>query len=119
GAIVSSALFALLVGEVFFRFPPLADYLTVITGTVLVMVLLFFPGGIGALGEKVAPRLRTLGPRLAHGADAVWNRMPLVRAGRGLVRGTTSLGAHIAALFTRLVPKRAARADSAERAAAD
>jgi ABC-type branched-subunit amino acid transport system ATPase component/ABC-type branched-subunit amino acid transport system permease subunit len=119
GAIASSALFALLVGEVFFRFPPLADYLTVITGSVLVVVLLFFPGGISALGEKVAPRLRDLGPRLARGADAVWNRMPMVRAGRALDRVTTRLGTHIAALFARLVPQRAARADSAEPATAD
>ncbi|MHB8718211.1 MAG: branched-chain amino acid ABC transporter ATP-binding protein/permease [Candidatus Dormibacteria bacterium] len=57
GAIASSALFALLVGEVFYRFPPLAVYLTVVTGSVLVVVLLFFPGGLGALPEKLRPVL--------------------------------------------------------------
>ena len=54
GAIVSSLLFALLVGEVFFRFPTLADYLDVISAVILIGVLLFFRGGLGALPERLA-----------------------------------------------------------------
>ena len=58
GAIASSLLFALLVGEVFFRSPQLADYLDVISSGVLITVLLFFRGGLGAVGEAAARRLR-------------------------------------------------------------
>jgi branched-chain amino acid transport system permease protein len=49
GAVVSSSLFAVLVGEVFYRSPKLADYLDVVSAVLLVVVLLFFRGGIGAL----------------------------------------------------------------------
>ena len=52
GAIASALLFAVLVGEVFFRYPRLADYLDLISAGVLIVVLLFFRGGLGALPER-------------------------------------------------------------------
>jgi len=55
GAVGAASLFAVLVGEVFFRFPRLADYLDVISAGLLIAVLLFFRGGLGALPERVAP----------------------------------------------------------------
>jgi ABC-type branched-subunit amino acid transport system ATPase component/ABC-type branched-subunit amino acid transport system permease subunit len=54
GAIASSLLFAVLVGEVFFRSPTLADYLDVISAGLLMAVLLFFRGGLGAIPERFA-----------------------------------------------------------------
>ncbi|HXA28689.1 MAG TPA: branched-chain amino acid ABC transporter ATP-binding protein/permease [Candidatus Angelobacter sp.] len=67
GAVASAVLFALLVGEVFFRSPRLADYLDVISSGVLILVLLFFRGGLGAIPQ----RLQSLGARLAP----VWNQL--------------------------------------------
>jgi ABC-type branched-subunit amino acid transport system ATPase component/ABC-type branched-subunit amino acid transport system permease subunit len=60
GAVGAASLFAVLVGEVFFRFPKLADYLDVISAGLLIAVLLFFQGGLGALPERMAPALRRL-----------------------------------------------------------
>ena len=62
GAVASSLVFALLVGEVFFRFPASADYLDLISALMLIVVLLFFRGGLGAVPEKLpvlTARLRT------------------------------------------------------------
>jgi len=56
GAVASALLFAILVGEVFFRSPTLADYLDIISAVMLIAVLLFFRGGLGALPEQL-PRL--------------------------------------------------------------
>jgi ABC-type branched-subunit amino acid transport system ATPase component/ABC-type branched-subunit amino acid transport system permease subunit len=53
GSVVSSALFAVLVGEVFYRSPKLADYLDLISAGLLVVVLLFFRGGLGAIPERL------------------------------------------------------------------
>ena len=53
GAIASATLFAVLVGEVFFRFPGLANYLDLVSAGLLVTVLLFFRGGLGALPERL------------------------------------------------------------------
>jgi ABC-type branched-subunit amino acid transport system ATPase component/ABC-type branched-subunit amino acid transport system permease subunit len=61
GAIASSLLFAVLVGEVFFRSPTLADYLDLISAGLLAVVLLFFQGGLGAVPDRIGamtPRLR-------------------------------------------------------------
>jgi ABC-type branched-subunit amino acid transport system ATPase component/ABC-type branched-subunit amino acid transport system permease subunit len=76
GAVMSSVLFALLVGEVFFRSPALADYLDVISAVLLSLVLLFFRGGLGAipdrlpiLGARLAPLFEALRPRRAHEQD--------------------------------------------------
>lgn len=52
GALASCLIFAILVGEVFFRFPILADYLDVISAGLLIGVLLFFRGGLGALPQR-------------------------------------------------------------------
>jgi ABC-type branched-subunit amino acid transport system ATPase component/ABC-type branched-subunit amino acid transport system permease subunit len=52
GAVASSTVFAVLVGEVFYRNPKLADYLDLISAGLLVIVLLFFRGGLGALPER-------------------------------------------------------------------
>lgn len=60
GAIASAVFFALLVGEVFFRSPELATYLDVISAALLITVLLFFQGGLGALPD----RLQVLRPRV-------------------------------------------------------
>lgn len=62
GAVASSLLFALLVGELFFRSPTLADYLDVISAVLLIAVLLFFRGGLGAVPE----RLPVIGMRVAE-----------------------------------------------------
>ena len=67
GAIASSLLFALLVGEVFYRVPWLADYLDLISAGLLILVLLFFRGGLGALPG----RLRVL----AAWAEPWWSRL--------------------------------------------
>jgi len=64
GAIASALLFALLVGEVFFRFPPLADFLDLISAGLLIVVLLFFRGGLGALPEKVRDARARVGHRV-------------------------------------------------------
>jgi branched-chain amino acid transport system ATP-binding protein len=56
GAVASALLFAILVGEVFFRFPTMADYLDLVSALLLIGVLLFFRGGLGALPEKL-PRV--------------------------------------------------------------
>jgi ABC-type branched-subunit amino acid transport system ATPase component/ABC-type branched-subunit amino acid transport system permease subunit len=61
GAIGSALLFALLVGEVFFRFPRLADFLDVISAALLVAVLLFFRGGLGAVPERLREVWRRTG----------------------------------------------------------
>jgi len=70
GAIASSALFAGLVGEVFVRYPKLADYLDLISAGLLIVVLLFFQGGLGALPERLqvlwATRMRQRLPWLAR-----------------------------------------------------
>jgi ABC-type branched-subunit amino acid transport system ATPase component/ABC-type branched-subunit amino acid transport system permease subunit len=52
GAVASSTLFAGLVGEVFYRNPKLADYLDVISAGLLIVVLLFFRGGLGAIPQR-------------------------------------------------------------------
>ena len=64
GAVGAASLFAVLVGEVFFRFPRLADYLDVISAGLLIVVLLFFRGGLGALPERVAPAVARWRARL-------------------------------------------------------
>jgi len=67
GALASSILFALLVGELFFRSPTLADYLDVISSGLLITVLIFFRGGLGAVPQRLAllrVRLKPLLDRL-------------------------------------------------------
>ena len=69
GAIASSLLFALLVGELFFRSPTLADYLDLISALLLISVLLFFRGGLGAVPERfslLAARIRPYTQRFAR-----------------------------------------------------
>ena len=53
GAVTSAIVFALLVGEVFYRVPALANYLDVISAVLLMAVLLFFRGGLGAIPERL------------------------------------------------------------------
>ena len=63
GAVASALLFAILVGEIFFRFPTLADYLDLVSALLLIAVLLFFRGGLGAVPEKlpvITARIRTV-----------------------------------------------------------
>jgi ABC-type branched-subunit amino acid transport system ATPase component/ABC-type branched-subunit amino acid transport system permease subunit len=67
GAVASALLFAVLVGEVFFRSPTLADYLDIISAGLLITVLLFFRGGLGAVPDRlplIGARLRALGGTL-------------------------------------------------------
>jgi len=67
GALASAILFAVLVGEVFFRSPTLADYLDLISAGLLSAVLLFFRGGLGAVPTRVTalrPRVEDLLARL-------------------------------------------------------
>ncbi|MGI8609335.1 MAG: branched-chain amino acid ABC transporter ATP-binding protein/permease [Candidatus Dormibacteria bacterium] len=69
GAVVSALLFALLVGEVFFHYPALANYLDLISAATLVAVLLFFREGLGALPGRVQAWW-------GGGLSAVGRRMP-------------------------------------------
>jgi sulfate-transporting ATPase len=64
GAIASSLLFALMVGELFFRSPTLADYRDVISSAVLIVVLLFFRGGLGAIPERIPIVMQRIEPVL-------------------------------------------------------
>jgi sulfate-transporting ATPase len=66
GAIASSMLFALMVGELFFRSPTLSDYRDVISAALLMGVLLFFRGGLGAVPERVRILRQRLRPLMAH-----------------------------------------------------
>jgi ABC-type branched-subunit amino acid transport system ATPase component/ABC-type branched-subunit amino acid transport system permease subunit len=65
GAISSCVLFAVLVGEVFYRFPAMANYLDVISAVLLAGALLFFRGGLGALPGVVRPWWQANRSRLA------------------------------------------------------
>jgi ABC-type branched-subunit amino acid transport system ATPase component len=66
GAVASALLFAVLVGEVFYRSPTLADYLDLISAGLLAVVLLFFRGGLGAVPQRLAALWRWLQPALAR-----------------------------------------------------
>ena len=53
GAIASALLFAVLVGEVFVRYPAVSDYLDLVSAGMLIFVLLFFSGGLGAVPGRI------------------------------------------------------------------
>ncbi|HEV3232237.1 MAG TPA: branched-chain amino acid ABC transporter ATP-binding protein/permease [Candidatus Dormibacteraeota bacterium] len=86
GAIASAAIFAVLVDEVFYRAPKLADYLDLVSAGLLIAVLLFFRGGLGALPERlaegwrlaVAPRLERWRAGRAPGPPAAGDVTPVV-----------------------------------------
>jgi ABC-type branched-subunit amino acid transport system ATPase component/ABC-type branched-subunit amino acid transport system permease subunit len=89
GALASAGLFALLVGEIFYRNHKLADYRDVISVGMLIAVLLFFRGGLGSIPERArpvwrraAPRLRGLAPPLPRLAvpQVVWHAAVVLRA---------------------------------------
>jgi ABC-type branched-subunit amino acid transport system ATPase component/ABC-type branched-subunit amino acid transport system permease subunit len=93
GAIASSLLFALLVGEVFYRSPVLADYLDLISAGLLVVVLLFFRGGLGAVPERVRTLMRHVQPRVDGFLDRLFPPRPvaaLATAGGGSVPAADS-----------------------------
>ena len=83
GALASSLLFATLVGEIFFRNPTLANYLNLVSSGLLIVVLLFFRGGLGALPEKFRAAKARLEPRYRP----VWERL-VRRWGPGLRAST-------------------------------
>jgi ABC-type branched-subunit amino acid transport system ATPase component/ABC-type branched-subunit amino acid transport system permease subunit len=64
GAVASAAFFAILVGEVFFRSPKLADFLDLISSGLLILVLLFFRGGLGALPGRLRLLRANLAPQI-------------------------------------------------------
>jgi ABC-type branched-subunit amino acid transport system ATPase component/ABC-type branched-subunit amino acid transport system permease subunit len=102
GAVASSLLFALLVGEVFFRSPTLADYLDVISAVLLISVLLFFRGGLGALPERLpllGQRLGGLMRRLVPG----WKPRSLPAARRALGNGLRVADATLSSLRAGIV----------------
>jgi ABC-type branched-subunit amino acid transport system ATPase component/ABC-type branched-subunit amino acid transport system permease subunit len=124
GAVSSSVLFALLVGEVFYRSPKLADYRDVISAGLLISVLLFFRGGLGAvphqlgvLRSRLAAPLRRLSAQSARRPEDDQGRRPapLVPAfaavGRGLARPVRSVGALLT--LQRRVPGGTATAPAA------
>jgi ABC-type branched-subunit amino acid transport system ATPase component/ABC-type branched-subunit amino acid transport system permease subunit len=83
GAVASALGFAVLVGEVFFRVPAAADYLDVISAALLITVLLFFRGGLGAIPDQVRvlrarlePLLQRMLPRPAEEGAAATPRAP-------------------------------------------
>lgn len=53
GAVASSTMFAVLIGEVFYRIPAAANYLDLISAGLLIAVLLFFRSGLGGLPAAV------------------------------------------------------------------
>ena len=88
GAIASALVFAVLVGEIFFRFPALADYLDVVTAVLLLSVLLFFRGGLGAVPARLRviwarfePRVMPVVVRIQSETAPylAWVRAPLTR----------------------------------------
>jgi branched-chain amino acid transport system ATP-binding protein len=80
GAVASALLFALLIGELFVRSPKLADYLDIISGALLLMVLLFFRGGLGAVPERLSLLAARLGPHAERVRQALWPRRQRVAA---------------------------------------
>jgi branched-chain amino acid transport system ATP-binding protein len=72
GAVASALLFAVLVGELFFRSPTLADYRDVISAVLLISVLLFFRGGLGALPERLPALTSRARGLLSQTLDRVW-----------------------------------------------
>jgi ABC-type branched-subunit amino acid transport system ATPase component/ABC-type branched-subunit amino acid transport system permease subunit len=82
GAVASSLLFALLVGELFFRSPTLADYLDVISAGLLIGVLLFFRGGLGALPHRLSLLWSWLQPHLYGKLGMTGDRADGARSGR-------------------------------------
>lgn len=76
GAIGSALLFAVLVGEVFFRFPKVADYLSLVSALLLITVLLFFRGGMGALPERLSTAWAHNRHRLERLATVMRTRLP-------------------------------------------
>ncbi|HEV7680209.1 MAG TPA: branched-chain amino acid ABC transporter ATP-binding protein/permease [Candidatus Dormibacteraeota bacterium] len=81
GAIASALLFAVLVGEVFFRSPQLADYLDVISSGVLIVVLLFFRGGLGAVGERSTVIVERLRGAVMRALRQIWPHRELALDG--------------------------------------
>jgi branched-chain amino acid transport system ATP-binding protein len=80
GAVASSLLFALLIGELFVRSPKLADFLDIISGGLLLAVLLFFRGGLGAVPERLALLGTRLGPKAERVREVLWPRRQRVAA---------------------------------------
>lgn len=64
GAIASAVMFAVLIDEVFYRWPTLSDYLDLISALLLILVLLFFRGGLGAVPERLSTLNERLGPKV-------------------------------------------------------
>jgi len=95
GAISSCVLFAVLVGEVFYRFPTLANYLDIISAVLLAGALLFFRGGLGSLPGIVRPwwqasRSRLVVPEAAR------------QTGVGLARTAAALLGRVSAALPKL-----------------
>jgi len=63
GALAAGALFAGL-NELFFRVDALTGYLDVVSALLLAVVLLAYPGGLAAVGERLAVLLRPVSERL-------------------------------------------------------
>ncbi len=102
GAVASSLLFALLVGELFFRSPTLADYLDVISAVLLIAVLLFFRGGLGALPERLPALGQRLGGLLRRIAPA-GRPARLITARRAVVDGLRAADAGLSRLRTTIL----------------
>jgi sulfate-transporting ATPase len=63
GAIASAVMFAVLVDEVFYRWPTLSNYLDLVSALLLIGVLLFFRGGLGAVPQRLTSAMDRLRPR--------------------------------------------------------
>jgi ABC-type branched-subunit amino acid transport system ATPase component/ABC-type branched-subunit amino acid transport system permease subunit len=100
GAVASSLLFAGLIDEVFYRSPTLADYLDLISAGLLIVVLLFFRGGLGALPERLMFLRRRVGPIMERAHELL------------IVRPVKT---PLAAVAKRIRPSRPAPAAPAER----
>jgi ABC-type branched-subunit amino acid transport system ATPase component/ABC-type branched-subunit amino acid transport system permease subunit len=83
GAVASSLLFALLVGELFFRSPTLADYLDVISSGLLITVLIFFRGGLGAVPQRLSLLRRRMEPVLTRLASVLPRRREIIDGSGG------------------------------------
>jgi len=118
GAIASSVLFALMVGELFFRSPKLADYRDLISSAVLILVLLFFRGGLGAVSERTPLLIARLKPRVARLREAVLpERTPRTEPGwQPVVRVIRPVGERLVAVrrhFPLLMRRTPAMAEAA------
>jgi ABC-type branched-subunit amino acid transport system ATPase component/ABC-type branched-subunit amino acid transport system permease subunit len=89
GAVLASVLFAGL-SEIFFRFRFLNGYLDIVTVGLLLLVLLVYPGGFGAMAERVGYHARRVGAFIAKRGRKILVRIKPARAAAAERRAETN-----------------------------